>query len=221
MIVMIDRSGIVGEDGETHHGIYDTSYLRSIPNLTVIAPKGAKELEAAMDYAVSFDGPIAIKYPKGRAYTELNDQNQKFIHGRSEVINFTSQVGDVHVKKLAILAVGDMVETAVSVRDKIKEKTNFQPQVVNMRFINPLDIERIRETIRDFEVVAVLEGTVRRGSVGEAVGYEMAKMGSTAKLKHFCIEDETVQHGSVSRLKESLGLDADSITEKLLSDISE
>ena len=74
VIIMIDRSGIVGEDGETHMGIYDTSYLRSIPGLTILAPKGARELEDAMDYAVSHDGPVCIKYPKGAAYTEMDDR---------------------------------------------------------------------------------------------------------------------------------------------------
>ncbi len=238
VIVMIDRSGIVGEDGETHNGIYDTAYLRSIPNLTIIAPKGAKELEEAMDFAIEYDGPVAIKYPKGAAYTGLDEVNQKFIEGRSEVVNFSTQVGEVHLKKLAIIAVGNMVKTAVNVRDRIKENYNYEPEVINLRFINPLDIERIRETIRDFDVIAVMEESVKRGSIGEAVGYEMAQLGiqtvenqeeksglnteadkkeETTRLLHFCIEEETVQHGSVSRLKEALGLDEDSIYNKIIS----
>ena len=219
VIMMIDRSGIVGEDGETHNGIYDTAYLRSIPNLTVIAPKGAKELEEAMDFAVKFDGPVAIKYPKGVAYTGLDDKNVQFIEGRSEVINFSSQVGEVSCKKLAILAVGNMVETAANIRDRIKSEKGYEPQVINVRFINPLDRERIQETVRDFDVVAVLEESIERGSVGEAVGYEMARLGSDTKLLHFCIEEETVKHGSVKRLREALGLDEESIYQKIVENI--
>ncbi|MBO4864461.1 MAG: 1-deoxy-D-xylulose-5-phosphate synthase [Eubacterium sp.] len=221
VIMMIDRSGIVGEDGETHNGIYDTAYLRSIPNLTVIAPKGAKELEEAMDFAVGFDGPIAIKYPKGVAYRGLDDKNVQFIQGRSEVINFSSQVGEVSCKRLAIFAVGNMLETAVNIRDRIKADKGYEPQVVNVRFINPIDTERIQETVRDFDVVAVIEESIERGSVGEAVGYEMARLGSTAKLLHFCIEEETVRHGSVRRLREALGLDEESIYRKIAENINE
>ncbi|MCR5544522.1 MAG: 1-deoxy-D-xylulose-5-phosphate synthase [Eubacterium sp.] len=216
VIIMIDRSGIVGEDGETHSGIYDTAYLRSIPKLTVIAPKGAKELEAAMDYAVKADGPVCIKYPKGDAYTELDDKNVKFVEGKSEIINFSSQKGETKCKKVAIMAVGNMVRTAAEVRDRIKEETNYEPELINVRFINPIDKERIRETIKDFEVIAVMEEAVRRGSVGEVVGYEMAQLGAQSKLLHFCIEEETVQHGSVARVKESLGLDAEGIYNKMI-----
>ena len=216
VIIMIDRSGIVGEDGETHSGIYDTAYLRSIPKLTVIAPKGSKELEAAMDYAVKADGPVCIKYPKGDAYTGMDDKNVKFVEGKSEIINFSSQKGETKCKKVAIMAVGNMVRTAAEVRDRIKEETNYEPELINVRFINPIDKERIRETIKDFEVIAVMEEAVRRGSVGEVVGYEMAQLGAQSKLLHFCIEEETVQHGSVARVKESLGLDAESIYNKMI-----
>ena len=217
VIVMIDRSGIVGEDGETHNGIYDTSYLRSIPNLTVLAPKGAGELEAAMDYAVQADGPVCIKYPKGAAYTGLDDKCIKFIKGHSEVINFSSQIGESKCSKLAILAVGSMVKTAVEVRDRIKNELNYEPELINVRFISPMDMDRVRETIRDFEYVAVIEESIKRGSVGEAVGYEIAVQHTDCRLIHFCVETDVVQHGSVSRLKRELGLDTESISDKLIS----
>ena len=222
VIVMIDRSGIVGEDGETHMGIYDTAYLRSIPNLTVIAPKGAKELEEAMDFAIAHDGPVAIKYPKGAAYEGLNDKNFQFIEGRSEVINFSSQVGEASCKSLAIMAVGSMVKTGVEIRDRLKEETGYEPQLINVRFINPLDIERIRETTEEFDYIAVLEESIKRGSVGEAVGYEIASLNSEkkAKLLHYCIEAETVQHGSVNRLKSELGLDTESIYKDIYHEVT-
>ena len=231
VVVMIDRSGIVGEDGETHSGIYDTAYLRSIPNLTVIAPKGAKELEKAMEYALEYDGPVAIKYPKGLAYTGLDDKNMQFIEGRSEVINFSSQIGRSDVKSLAIIAVGNMVENAVKIRDRIKAEKGYEPELISMRFINPLDTERIQETIKDFEVIAVIEESISRGSVGEAVGYEMAKLGIDGteaddssdmvrtRLLHFCIEQESLQHGSVKKIREIVGLDPDSIYDRIMDAI--
>ena len=220
VIVMIDRSGIVGEDGETHMGIYDTAYLRSIPGLTVIAPKGAKELEMAMDYAVAADGPVAIKYTKGAAYTGLDDKNFQFIDGKSEVINFSSQVGEATVKPFAIMAVGSMVKTGVEIRDRFKEVTNYEPELINVRFINPLDTERIRETASKYEYIVVLEESIKRGSVGEAVGYELSTTGSDCKLMHFCIGTDTVQHGSVARLKEELGLDAESIFNEVFQTVN-
>ena len=220
VIIMVDRSGIVGEDGETHMGIYDTAYLRSIPNLTVIAPKGAEELRLAMDFAVSADGPVVIKYPRGMAYTGLDDKNQMFIKGHSEVINFSSQVGEVSCKKLSIMAVGCMVETAEKVRDKIKEATNYEPELINVRFINPPDIERIKETINEFDYIAVIEESTERGSFGEYVGYEIARSGGGTGLLHFCIKDETVNHGNVRKLREVLGLDEDSIVKSIMEVIT-
>ena len=220
VIIMIDRSGIVGEDGETHMGIYDTSYLRSIPGLTILAPKGAKELEDAMDYAVSCDGPVCIKYPKGAAYTGLDDKQFQFIEGKSEVINFSSQIGEERCESLAIFAVGSMVQTATEVRDKMKEEYGYEPELINVRFINPIDSDRIRETIQNFENVAVIEESVRRGSVGEAIAYEMAVSGDqTTRFHHYCIKSETLQHGSVKKLREEQGLDADSIYKDIIDKI--
>ena len=219
VIVMIDRSGLVGEDGETHNGIYDTAYLRSIPNLTVIAPRGAKDLENAFEFALSYDGPVAIKYPKGLACTKYEDKITRYVEGRSEVVNFSSLVGESNSKKLAIIAVGGMFQTAMEIRGRIRNATNYEPQVVNIRFINPLDFERIQETVKDFDVVAVIEESVQRGSVGEAVGYQMAMCGAKSKLMHFCIKEETVQHGSVRKLREVLGLDEDSIYEAIMKEL--
>ena len=216
VVIMIDRSGIVGEDGETHMGIYDTSFLRSVPNLTVIAPRGAKDLEDAMDYALECDGPVAIKYPKGVAYTEMDDRNFKYIMGKAEVINFSSQIGEQKCKTVALLAVGNMVSTAKEVRDKIKDETSYEPELVSVRFINPIDTDRVKDTIKKFDYVAVIEETIKRGSFGEAVAYEIAESDSSCKLLHYCIKSETVQHGSIRKLKELCGLDADSIYKDIM-----
>lgn len=220
VIIMIDRSGIVGEDGETHMGIYDTTFLRSIPNLTVIAPRGAKDLEDAMDYALTCDGPVAIKYPKGTAYSELDDRSFKYIRGKAEVINFSSQVGEARCKTVAFFAVGDMVRTAVEVRDRIKAESGFEPELINVRFICPLDTERIKDIIDKFDYIAVMEESIKRGSLGEAVAYEIAMSTSQCKLLHYAIDSETVSHGSQRRLREACGLDANSIYADIIKKIS-
>ena len=211
VIFAIDRSGIVGEDGETHQGIYDTAYLRSMPGMTIIAPKGEKELEAALEYAMTLDGPVAVKYSKGGCYDDADKKSVRFIDGRAEVINFSSVVGSYNGPSVALIGVGDMVRIATEVRDKINDDTGMTPTVINLRFIKPLDKERIRETAENYDIVAVIEDTAISGSAGEAIGYEIASVKSGCRLMHFCIKNERLQHGSVSRLLESEGLDAESI----------
>lgn len=215
VIFAIDRSGIVPDDGETHQGIYDTSYLRSMPGLTVIAPKGRRELEAALDYAMTLDGPVAIKYSKGRCFSDSDEKATRFIDGRAEVMNFTSTVGSYKGPSIALIGVGDMVETAVNVRDRIKDKTGMTPAVINLRFIKPLDSERIRETAENYDIVVLLEDTVRAGSVGEEISYIITESGARCRFIHFCVKDERLQHGSVTRLKETQGLDENSVYNRI------
>ena len=218
VIFAIDRSGIVGEDGETHQGIYDTAYLRSMPGMTVIAPKGEKELEAALEYAVKLDGPVAVKYPKGGCFVDTEEKSVRFVDGRAEVVNFDSVVGSYAGPKVALIGVGDMVETALTVRDRIRDDVGMTPEVINLRFIKPLDVERIRETAEKFDIVAVLEDTVKEGSVGEAVAYEISGSGASCRLLHFCIKDEKLTQGSIAKLREVEGIDADTIY-KTISDL--
>ena len=215
VIFAIDRSGIVPDDGETHQGIYDTSYLRSMPGLTVIAPKGRRELEAALDYAMTLDGPVAIKYSKGRCYSDSDEKATRFIDGRAEVMNFASTVGSYKGPSIALIGVGDMVETAVNVRDRIKDKTGMTPAVINLRFIKPLDSERIRETAENYDIVVLLEDTVRAGSVGEEISYIITESGARCRFIHFCVKDERLPHGSVTRLKETQGLDENSVYNRI------
>ena len=170
-----------------------------------------------MDYAIAADGPVAIKYPKGEAYSGLDEKNLQYINGKAEVINFSSQVGEIQNKTLAIIAVGSMVRTGVAVRDKLKAELGYEPELISLRFINPLDTDRIRETFEQFDYVALLEESVKRGSVGEAVAYEIRE--KSVQMLHYCIGTETVQHGSVARLKAELGLDVDSIYEDILMHI--
>jgi len=216
VVICLDRSGIVGEDGDTHMGIYDTAYLRSLPGMTVLTPRDGQELADMLEYAVhSVDGPVAIKYGKGRAYTGLSSKGQKLVMGKAEVINFEKTLGQGLKKSLAIIAVGSMVETAVSVRDRFEAEAGYIPELINLRFIKPLDRDRIAETLRRFDCVAVIEESVRRGSVGEEIAYIMVSEGVTTSFRHFCIKEETVPHGSVAQLREREGLDVDSIYREL------
>lgn len=216
VIFCIDRSGLVGEDGETHHGIYDTAYLRSLPGMTVIAPRGKRELEAALDFAVKYDGPVAIKYGKGAASLREPSEKVPFVPGRSEVVSFSRQVGTPGMKRLGILAVGSMVDTALEVRDLFTEREGMTPEVVNVRFVKPLDQSKVLDLGQKMDVIAVLEESVRPGSVGEEVSWILAQnAGCRAVVVPVCIPAETVPHGSIEKLRQVCGLDPESIYRRL------
>ena len=149
---------------------------------------------------------------------DTDEKSVRFVDGRSEVVNFESVVGSYSGPKVALIGVGDMVETALCVRDRIRDDVGMTPEVINLRFIKPLDVERIRETVEKFDIVAVLEDTVKQGSVGEAVAYEIAETGASCRLLHFCIKDEKLTQGSVTKLREVEGIDVDTVY-KTISDL--
>ena len=207
VIFAVDRSGLVGADGETHQGIYDTGYLTQMPNMTVIAPKNAAELEAALDYAVTASGPVAIKYGRGEACRLCMEQNASFEKGRSELIQDGSDI--------ALVSCGNMLETALQVSEMLKEETGTLPVVVNARFLKPVDEDMLRYYGRKCKVVAVLEEQAKAGSYGEKAAEVLLKGNCKAKFLHFCIPDESVRHGDVISLRKQLGLDKETITKTI------
>jgi len=221
VIFAIDRSGINGEDGETHQGIYDTAYLRTMPNLEVLCPKGQRELEEMLQYAVKRDGPVAIKYSKETAWTGMDAAEMQIVPGRCEVLSFAKSTGNIPHKSLCIFAAGCMVKIAKEVADRMTEELGLTPQLVNIRFLKPLDRERIREAAQGFDLVAVLEESIRDGSFGEEAAYEMLLSGGKARLLHFCIHSDILQQGSIARLRKEEGLDADSIYDALKKAVTE
>jgi 1-deoxy-D-xylulose-5-phosphate synthase len=203
VIFAVDRSGLVGADGETHQGIYDTGFLTQMPNMTVIAPKNDKELAKAMDYAMELDGPVAIKYSRGEAYSGCSDRLAEFEQGRSELISDGSRV--------AIIACGNMMETAVQAGERLASQTGITPAVINARFLKPMDEDMLRYYGRQCEVVAILEEQTEAGSYGEKAASVLLRTGCKARLLPFCIHAESVRHGDVASLRRELGLDVDSI----------
>ena len=133
VVFAIDRAGLVGYDGETHHGIFDLSYLGSMPNMTILAPKNLWELSDMIKFAVDYDGPIAVRYPRGEAYTGLKEFRAPICLGKSEVIHEGSRV--------ALLAVGSMVKMAEEVQKQLKERMDMDAALVNARFVKPIDEE--------------------------------------------------------------------------------
>lgn len=160
VIFAVDRAGLVGSDGETHQGCFDLSYLSMIPNMTVMAPKNKWELSDMMKFAVSYDGPIAVRYPRGEAYDGLEEFREPIVRGRSEMI--------YRGKGIALLAVGSMVKTAEAVRKKLLEDGD-NPTLVNARFVKPLDKKMLDSLAKDHEVIVTMEENVKSGGFGSAV----------------------------------------------------
>ncbi|MGN0341329.1 MAG: 1-deoxy-D-xylulose-5-phosphate synthase [Roseburia sp.] len=207
VIFAVDRAGLVGSDGETHQGIFDLSYLGNIPNMTVLAPKNKWELSDMIKYALDFDGPIAIRYPKGEAYDELKEFREPIRLGRCEVLG--------EEKDVLLLAVGSMVKTAVSVREKLHE-SGISATVVNVRFVKPFDGEWILQHISDYRVLVTMEENVITGGYGQQVLSLVNDLGISIPVINVAIRDQFVEQGSVEQLKQMLGLDADSIVERIV-----
>ena len=205
VILAVDRSGLVGADGETHQGIFDTSYLTSIPNMTVMAPKNRYELNQMLEFAVEYNGPIALKYPRGTAYTGLKEYKQPITLGKSEVL----WQGDGSV---AIFAVGSMVEEAMKTVE-ILETQGIKASLINVRFVSPIDKECIMEQAKLHECIVTMEETVEQGSFGQKVAMLLMQENLSKEFLNFAIKDEFVPHGAPAVLKKHLKLDGESMAQ--------
>ncbi len=208
VVFAIDRAGLVGSDGETHQGIFDLSYLSSIPNMHIIAPKNKWELSDMMKFAVSSNVPIAVRYPRGEAYDGLKEMRAPLQMGKSEVI-FRSDSA-----KIALFALGSMVKTAIEVKE-ILNKKNIEVTVINARFAKPVDTDMIDELARDYECIVTMEENVANGGLGDKVLEHLNETNADVKVLQIAIPDEYVEHGNVSLLHKEVGIDADSIVEKI------
>ena len=206
VIFAVDRAGLVGSDGETHQGMFDISYFNSMPNMTLMAPKNVLELEKMLEFAAGFDGPIAIRYPRGKAYTGLKEYDTKIEYGKSEKITGGADI--------ALLAVGSMVETAVKVR-KILLQHGIDVTIVNARFVKPLDTEMLDHLTEQHKLIVTIEENVRSGGFGEHVTEYLMRTGSDARVQILALPDEYIEHGNVEVLRKETGLDVETMTAKI------
>lgn len=207
VVFAVDRAGLVGSDGETHHGCFDLSYLSMMPNMTVMAPKNKWELSDMMKFAIRQNGPVAIRYPRGEAYTGLEEYRAPIEMEKAEVLE--------KGKEIAILAVGNMVRTAVQVTENLRKK-GYEPTLVNMRFVKPLDTELLDIIKEDHSLIVTMEENVKSGGFGEQVmTYYGSRMHGPA-VRIVAIEDRFVPHGSVEDLMRQQQMDSDSVTERVL-----
>ena len=207
VVFAVDRAGLVGSDGETHHGCFDLSYLSMMQNMTVMAPKNKWELSDMLKFAIRQKSPVAIRYPRGEAYTGLEDYRAPIEMGKAEILE--------KGKEIAILAVGNMVRTAVQVTENLRN-CGYEPTLVNMRFVKPLDMDLLEILREDHSLIVTMEENVKSGGFGEQVmTYYGSRLHSPA-VRIVAIEDKFVPHGSVEDLMHQQQMDSASVTERIL-----
>ena len=210
VIFAIDRAGLVGSDGETHQGIFDLSYLATIPNMTVMAPKNKWELSDMVKFAAEFGAPIAVRYPRGEAYDGLKDFRAPVEYGKSEVLALE--------KGVALLAVGSMVKVAEVVRNRLKE-AGVSCSLVNARFVVPFDRECIKALAQKHTLLVTMEENVKSGGFGEHVESFVLEEELPMNVLNIAIPDCYVEHGNVELLKKEIGIDADTVCERIMDEI--
>ena len=208
--ICIDRAGIVGADGETHQGIFDLSFLSSIPNFIVMAPKNFEELEQMLEYAIKLNKPTAIRYPRGEEGNYKFKECEKIELGKSEIIK--------KGKDITIVAIGKTVEKAMGISE-ILEKQDINAEVINARFLKPLDKETILKSAEKTKKVITIEDGLIEGGLGTAV-IECINNSNleNIKVKTFGYDDCFVEHGTVEQLEQKYKLDINSIVESIKGD---
>lgn len=211
VIFAVDRAGIVGNDGETHQGIFDVAFLSHIPSLTVMAPKNARELKEMFRFAYDYNGPVAIRYPRGRAYEDLAEHQEPIVYGKSEIIySYTpcNRKKNPEKNRILLLAAGSMVETGAWLHDAL-EREGREVTLVNVRFLKPMDKELLREMAESHGIWITMEENIRAGGYGESVAaYLFEENLRDIRLLNLALPDQFIEQGDVNVLKEKFGLDA-------------
>ena len=206
VIFAVDRAGLVGADGETHQGCFDLSYLSMMPNMTVLAPKNDRELEEMLAFAVSFDGPIAIRYPRGSAHQGLQEYQAPVEYGRSEIIR--------KGKKIAVLGVGSMIPSCMEICKGLKDD-GYDPTFVNARFVKPLDVDLLDELAKDHSLFVTVEENVKSGGYGEHVSAYMEACHPEIRVLSAAVWDRFVPQGNVESLRSRIGLGVEDIRQAI------
>ncbi len=207
VVLAVDRAGLVGSDGETHQGIFDLSYLSSIPNMTVMSPKNKWELADMLRFALTYHGPIALRYPRGEAYDGYGEFREPVVYGRSEMIYQEAEI--------AILSVGHMFEAAAEVRVRLKEQ-GYGCTLINARFVKPIDEDMIEELCKNHRLIATVEENVQTGGFGEHVMEYVNRKCRNIRVLPLALPDDYVEHGSIKALRKETGLDVETMTKKII-----
>lgn len=208
VVFAIDRAGLVGSDGETHQGVFDLSFLNGIPNMTILSPKNKWEFADMIRYAVDFEAPIALRYPRGEVYEGLQEFRAPIEYGKSEVI--------YDEEDIAIFSVGHMMEIANEVRMRLKEM-GYNCSLINSRFVKPIDEEVLRRMAEEHRLFVTIEEGILIGGYGDRVGDYVASQHLPVYVLKNGIQDDYVEHGNVNLLRKEVLLDVDSIVKRVIT----
>ena len=212
VIFTVDRSGIVGNDGETHQGIFDLSFLSTMPGMTVISPMDGAELTEVLDFALGqMDGPVAVRYPRGKAYCCEKEEREPIVYAKAELL--------YEGKDVLILAVGNMVSKACEVRKKLAVQ-GIHPTIVNMRFVKPFDEDLVRELAISHRLIVTMEDNVYTGGFSEQIQAFLLRERIYHKCLSVCFPDQFIEHGTPEELYEKYGLDAASVSNRIVRKIN-
>ena len=203
---LIDRAGLVGNDGETHHGMFDLSYLNIVPNITVMAPKDTNELELMMDLSLDIDGPVAIRYPRGNSYYLNKGKYDKLEVGKYEIIE--------EGKDIAVLAIGNMVKHALEAKGMLLEE-NINPAIINARFLKPIDEELLHDLCKTYKVIVTIEDNIISGGFGSRINNFIIDNNYNVKIENIGISEKFVDQGNIDKLYEAVGLSPKCIASKI------
>jgi 1-deoxy-D-xylulose-5-phosphate synthase len=207
VLFIIDRAGIVGPDGETHQGVYDFSFLSHMPNMTILAPKNRYELTAMLSFAMTLDGPAAIRFPRGEASKVLSEYNAPILYGRAETI--------AHGKTIALASIGAMMDTANAAAEKLRQG-GYMPGLYNARFVKPLDMD-LAARLTAYDYVFTLEDNARLGGYGMRMLTAMASLHKPMPYFHsFAFPDVFPEQGTRTEIFKRYQLDADSVSAHIL-----
>ncbi len=205
VVVCVDRAGIVGNDGETHQGILDLSFLNTVPKMNVIAPKNFEELEKMIEFAVNFDKPIAIRYPRGGEGKYQFSKCDEIVLGKAEMLREGSDV--------TIVAIGKMVSYAMEVADELQKK-GIEAEVINARFVKPIDNETITGSLGKTKRLVTIEDNVINCGLASSVK-SVLEEAEEIRVLNVGYPDEFVKHGSVDEIEEKYGMDVQSIVKRV------
>ena len=208
VVFAIDRAGVVGEDGETHQGILDISYLSTMPNMTIVAPKSLKEVEILLRWALNKKTPVAIRYPKGGDKLNNLPVLKEINYGKWEVLN--------KGENLAIIACGKTVEFAMEALYKLKEK-NINPTIINATFIKPIDEEKIKYLAENNFNIITVEDNMKQGGLGSSILNSLNNYNYKKTIKILAYEDKFIEQASVDIIYKENFLDSDGIVKTALN----
>lgn len=212
VVFAIDRAGLVGSDGETHQGIFDLSYLSSIPGMHIMAPKNKWELSDMMKFALGNEVPIAVRYPRGEAYAGLREYRAPIEMGKAELIYAEGEI--------CLLALGSMVKTAQCVQELLHD-AGYKCSLINARFAKPVDEQAIKWAAENHKLLVSMEENVLSGGYGEKVRQVLDKYKYQVRLVQVAIPDEYVEHGNVELLQKEIGIDAKSIADQIKEEMKD